>query len=432
LERIIRLLRKANFVPLTQREAAFAFREDYLLTVPVHVQWDQLDKKLLNGLVDGGEAKEKLWEHGEEVLVFHRGMSLDVTRGQLLWEKIDVLVERIMSVFFSLARFIRTKVLPRVGINVSLFGRKKDDDDDDDNDRPEILDITRGDCDAGEAVELKRVRLQSQVLNPANFLQETTVQEPAFEELFVLWRPKETSDSVTQLRLTGHSASKGMSNLIMVRAVKGVPMADLEIALPEKKLHMKAFDLIQLVISITMAVIALLTQLLRGLWGKNDGSDSASSFVVMSAFALITKTVSTYFASMARYNTVVLSGMNARTMAADRCALTFLVNAVRGQEYAEAASALCVLLQMEQEGIVGPEEKDIATRADEIIARADPDREARPVPCHLEVPDALQKLRRLGLVDDGTKLAGKNIAGTIKILENYLQKQFQSVADGSN
>jgi len=310
------------------------------------------------------------------------------------------------------------------------FNIQEGEEEEVEDERPEVLDVTRKDMD-GEAVELKRVRLQSQVLNPANFLQETTVQEPAFEELFVLWRPKETSDSVRQLRLTGHSASKSMSNLIMVRAVKGVPMADLEIALPEKKLHMKAFDLIQLVISITMAVIALLTQLLRGLRGSNDESSSASSFVIMSAFALITKTVSTYFASMARYNSIVLSGMNARTMAADRCALTFLVDAVRAQEYAEAASALCVLLQMEEEGVSGPQEKEIADRADELISRADPDREARPVPCHLEVPDALEKLRRLGLLDNGTKLNAKGIDGITKILEKYLQKQFQSVAEGS-
>jgi len=428
------LLEKANFVPLTQSVAEFALAEDYILTVPVDVNWDAVDSEMLfyhrldttAAALDAeiqskrqtgsaskrlgalaakrdAESQNPLFEHKDKIMIYHRGMTMDVTRGKLVSEKIDALTERVMSRIFGFVRTI---------LNLLPFVPKK-------KPTPEVLDMSCG-VPAEDCVTMKRVRLQSKVLNPANFLLETTVQEPAFEEVFVLWRPKAESETVAQMALSGLATSNvDKSHFIFAKAMRGIPLADLELVFPEKHIHMKPFDLIMMVSGLCTAAIALVSQLFTA--ATTSGTNGLSSLVVTAAVAAVMKTLSSYTANMNYYNSVVQAGLNARTMGNNRCAFTYLVDAVKVQEFKETALALFSLLQLGGSS----EPKKLQERCDMIIQQIDNDRTANPVPSTLQVDDAIEKLQEFGLAtqDENPTLVERDMQAIAEILEKFLMKQ---------
>jgi len=330
-------------------------------------------------------------------------MTLDITRGKLVSEKIDALTERIMSRVFGFVKAI---------LNVLPFVPKK-------KPPPEVLDMSYG-TPAEECVNVKRVRLQSKVLNPANFLLETTVQEPAFEEVFILWRPKADSETVAQMALSGLATSNiDKAHFIFAKTLRCVPLADLELVFPEKHIHMKPFDLIMLVSGLCTAAIALVSQVFTA--STSGVTSDLSSLVVTAAVAAVMKTFSSYSSNMTNYNNVVQAGLNARTMGNNRCAFTYLVDAVKVQEFKETVLALFTLLQLGGSS----DAKTIQERSDMLIQQVDSDRTTNPVPCILQVDDALQKLKEFGLAADGDapSLVNKDMDAIADILENYLTKQ---------
>jgi len=428
------LLDKANFVPLTQSAYEFALGEDYILTIPVDVNWEAIDSEMLryhrlnsaiadieseteslrstgaaskslysNAARREMEAQNPLYEHKDEVMIFHRGITLDITRGKLVSEKIDALTERVMSRIFGFVKAI---------LNVLPFVPKK-------KPPPEVLDMSYG-TPAEECTTVKRVRLQSKVLNPANFLLETTVQEPAFEEVFVLWRPKANSETVEQMALSGLATSNvDKSHFIFAKAMRGVPLADLELVFPEKHIHMKPFDLIMLVSGLCTAAIALVSQLFNA--STSGNSSNLSSLFVTAAVAAVMKTFSSYSSNMTYYNSVVQAGLNARTMGNNRCAFTYLVDAVKVQEYKETVIALFTLLQLGGSS----DAKSLRERSDMLIQQVDSDRNSNPVPCTLQVDDALTKLQEFGLASEGAepRLVARDMDAIADTLEKYLLKQ---------
>ena len=445
------LLERANFVPLTQSVADFALAEDYILTVPVDVNWDAFDSDMLRthrlnatvaaldakiAALRGGaagsaagsatsavlqrrlqqqEQQEPLFEHKDEVLLYHRGLTLDVTRGKLMSEKIDALTERAISWAFGFVRRL---------LDALPFVPKKAP-------APDVLDMSGG-AAADRCTTVQRVRLQSKVLNPANFLLETTVQEPAFEEVFLLWRPRPESDTVAQMALSGLATSHAdRAHYIFAKAMRGIPLADLELAFPEKHIHMKPFDLIMMVSGVCTALIALASQLFAA-HSQASSAHDMSSLVLTAAVAAVMKTVSSYTANMNYYNSVVQAGLNARTMGNNRCALTYLVDSVKAQEFKQAAVALVVLL------LAGDVARaDLQQRCDTLLMQIDADRITNPVPCSLQLDDALATLRECGLLagaaaDTVPRLATRDMDALAALLEDHLARQLHDSVQQRN
>ena len=330
------MLIKAGFAPLTQSVADFALAEDYMLTMPVDVNWDAFDSRMLcyhrlhsaTAAINAGldalrqpgtpprrstaaaaaeqpKEEEELFEHKDEVMVYHRGITLDVTHGRLISQKIDALVSTAMTWVFGSVRKL-VDMLPFLPARQPL---------------PELLDLSGG-APEDACTVVKRVRLQSKVLNPANFLLESTVQEPAFEEVFVLWRPRPDSETVAQMAMSGLATQNAdRSHFIFARCMRGVPLADLELVFPEKHIHMKPKDLITMVSGVCTALVALVSQLLSRKPSTTDSSaDSSSSsggmagVVLTAAVATVMKAMSAYTQSLSEYNNVVQAGLNARTL----------------------------------------------------------------------------------------------------------------------
>lgn len=81
------------------------------------------------------------------------------------------------------------------------------------------IDISTESEDDGLYVE--RIRVENMTLGIATLLKKITIQEPTFDRIIVVYRPANTT--------------KEMERGIFVKHFKNIPMADLEIVLPEKK-----------------------------------------------------------------------------------------------------------------------------------------------------------------------------------------------------
>lgn len=110
LEKVTDLLEKANFRPLTKKELDFATKEEYLLTVPVQVSWANLDTEMITSYYKQS-GKKANFENGDKIMIFHRGVTLDVTKGRLIWEKIDVFTTYILGCLVKAFRPLINKIL---------------------------------------------------------------------------------------------------------------------------------------------------------------------------------------------------------------------------------------------------------------------------------------------------------------------------------
>ena len=91
LAKIVKLLEGANFKPLTKKELDFAIKENYTITVPISNDWEKLDSEMISSYYKQSGEKAN-FEGGDKVMIFHRGITLDVIRDKLIWEKIDALL----------------------------------------------------------------------------------------------------------------------------------------------------------------------------------------------------------------------------------------------------------------------------------------------------------------------------------------------------
>lgn len=140
LGKIVKLLEEANFKPLSKKEMDLAIRENYTITVPIENDWDKLDTEMISSYYKQNGEKVST-DSGDKVMIFHRGVTLDVTKDRLIWEKIDMLLAYILGVLANLLK-------PFLG-NIFGNGATKTADGDSSSD---ILDLTEPFEDKGNNI----------------------------------------------------------------------------------------------------------------------------------------------------------------------------------------------------------------------------------------------------------------------------------------
>lgn len=109
------MLKTANFRPLTKAEMENATEHNFQCTVPLEAEWSKLEvissgvttvrQKDSKGkeeadaeiVSDEESESEELPEFADRLWIFHRGMGVEKFTGLLLMEKVDTLLEKIFS-----------------------------------------------------------------------------------------------------------------------------------------------------------------------------------------------------------------------------------------------------------------------------------------------------------------------------------------------
>ncbi|XP_018718220.2 uncharacterized protein LOC104419098 [Eucalyptus grandis] len=347
LDYLFQVMDKSHFKIATNEEIDIALSGQYLLNLPIRVNESKLDKKLLNRYFTE-HPQENLPDFADKYVIFRRGFGMDRTTSCFFTEKVDLIITSIWAYILKLTRI--EKLLSR-----RSSARQKRD--------PKKTDEIMTD---GEHVE--RIRIENMNISFRNLLSKITIQEPTFDRIIVLYR-RSSSNS---------NAERG----IYLKHFKNIPMADMEIVLPEKKNPgLTPVDWVKFLASAVVglgAVVGSLDLPKADLW----------IFAVLST--VIGYCAKTYFAfrqNLATYQNLITQAMYDKQLDSGKGTLLHLCDNMIHQEVKEVIVSYFILMKQGK-----ATKRDLDIRCEELI------KEQFHASCNFDVDDAVDKLEKLGIV----------------------------------
>ncbi|KAK1294397.1 hypothetical protein QJS10_CPA16g00804 [Acorus calamus] len=349
---LFRVMDKSNFKIVTDEEIDVAHSGQYLLNLPIKVDESKLDKKLLSKYF-AEHPTENLPEFSDKYVIFRRGIGIDRTTDLFIMEKLDMIISRLWTWFLGVTR-IQKLFSKRPSIR-----SKKD---------PKKSDEISADADQEDLV-VERIRIENLEISPRKLLTNITIQEPTFDRMIVVYRRASTKTNT----------DKG----IYVKHFKNIPMADMELVLPEKKNpSLTPMDWVKFLISAVVGLVALVSSL---------EMPTADIWVVIAVLSGVigycAKIYFTFQQNMATYQNLITQSMYDKQLDSGRGTLLHLCDDVIQQEVKEVIISFFILMEQGKATI-----EDLDLRCEELI------KEEFGQSCNFDVVDAVQKLEKLGIV----------------------------------
>lgn len=349
---LFQVMEKSNFKVATDEEIEIAQSGQYLLNLPITVDESKLDKKLLKRYFEE-HPRENLPDFADKYVIFRRGIGIDKTTDYFFLEKVDVIISHLWAWILRKTRLER--VLSRRSSSLCKKDPKKDD---------EINDEAEED-----GLYAERVRLEKMKLSLSNLLSKITIQEPTFDRIIVVYR---RASSQTK-------AERG----IYVKHFKNIPMADMEIVLPEKKNpSLTPMDWVKFLISAVVGLVAVVGSV------EMPKADFWVMFAILSTvIGYIAKTYFTFQQNMTTYQNLITQSMYDKQLDSGRGTLLHLCDDVIQQEVKEVIISFFILMEQGKATL-----EDLDHRCEDLILDEFGER------CNFDVDDAVHKLERLGIV----------------------------------
>ncbi|CAN1295915.1 hypothetical protein LINPERPRIM_LOCUS22985 [Linum perenne] len=304
---LFQVMAKSNFKVATDEEIEVALAGQYLSNVPINVDESKLDKKLLSTYFEN-HPHSNLPDFANKYVIFRRGIGMDQTTGYFFMQKVDMLIGRFWACL----------------------------------------------------LRLTRVR---------SLLSNTTIQEPTFDRIIVLYRRASTKAK------PDHG--------IYVKHFKNIPMADMEIVLPEKKNPgLTPMDWVSFLVSAIIGLVAVVSSL------ESPKDDLWVMLTILSAVVgYCAKTYFTFQANMASYQNLITQSMYDKQLDSGRGTLLHLCDDVIQQEVKEVILSFYILMEQGK-----ATRQDLDFRCEELL------KEEFGESCNYDVDDAVDKLEKLGIV----------------------------------
>ncbi|XP_012457716.1 uncharacterized protein LOC105778537 [Gossypium raimondii] len=344
---LFQVMEKSNFKIVSNEEIDVATAGQYLLNLPITVDEAKIDKALLKKYFEE-HPKDNLPDFADKYVIFRRGIGIDRTTNFFFLEKIDIIIARLWTLLMKRTRLdkIFGKKLGRA--------RKK---------------VPRKDEDISADLHVERIRLEKMELSIRNLITKTTIQEPTFDRIIVVYRKKSE----------GREKERGIN----IKHFKNIPMADLEIVLPEKKNPgLTPMDWVTFIASALVGLVAVITSL------EMPKADLWVIFAILSTVVgYCAKTYLTFEANLAAYQNLITQSMYEKQLDSGRGTLLHLCDDVIQQEVKEVIIAFFIL--MEQGKATA---KELDQRCEDLL------REEFGESCNFDVDDALAKLEKLKVI----------------------------------
>ncbi|CAN6342849.1 unnamed protein product [Urochloa humidicola] len=228
---LFQVMDKSNFKLLSDEEYDIAQSGKYLLNLPIKVDESKLDKKLLTKYFKE-HPQDNLPEFADKYIIFRRGIGIDRTTDYFFMEKVDVMISRAWRSLLRVTRIDR--LFSKKQHLKPKKDTKKTDEINEDEEEPELF--------------VERIRLEKIELSMRNLMRKMTIQEPTFDRMIVVYRRAGTKTK----------PDRG----IFVKHFKNIPMADMEIVLPEKKNPtLTPMDWVKFLISAVIGLVTLVGSL---------------------------------------------------------------------------------------------------------------------------------------------------------------------------
>ncbi|OWM71385.1 uncharacterized protein LOC116194184 [Punica granatum] len=393
LKYLFRVMEKSNFKIATEEEVDIALSGQYLLNLPISVDESKLDKKLLKRYFED-HPQENLPDFIDKYVIFRRGVGIDRTTDYFFMEKVDMIISRLWSFLLTF-----TRIDELFSVKPSKCHKKN---------TKKNNEITADDCEEQNELYVERLRIENMELSLQNLMSKTTIQEPIFERIIVVYRQAST-ESKTE---------RG----IYVKHFKNIPMADMEIVLPEKKNPgLTPMDWVKFVGSAIIGLVAVFGSV------EMPKADLWVIFAVLSTvIGYCAKTYFTFTANLAGYQNLITRSMYDKQLDSGKGTLLHLCDDVIQQEVKEVIISYFILMQRGKASLL-----DLDLRCEELL------KEEFGETCNFDVDDAVQKLEKLGIVSQDAlgryscmslKQANQKIGTTIEELI-LLARQSKGPAD---
>ena len=370
-----KLMEKANFRLLSQADIDLAEAEEYLFTLPVQVDWEKLDREMLGRFLqkqsnanDGANPPH----FAERILIFHRGVGVDKTSGFLILQKVDLLLTKLLE--WIMKPFTRREGREREG-GLESDGQADNLPGTSEEDRARVQ-AGGGDC-VFEELYVERINLRSIGIGFRSLFERTLMQEPTFKELVILFRFAPPPDAEE-----AESASEEYRK-VFVKAFRDIPMADLEVVFPAKRISMELVDLIKLIVIGAVGFVVVLFKLAF--------TAALNPLLLLAALVSVGGYAGKIFvgfkAAKDRYHNLVTQSLYHKNLDNDLGVIFYVVDALEEQEFNEAVLAYFILLQ---DGEKTPQELDAC--CERYL------KQHLNVEVNFEVRDALAKLVRQKIV----------------------------------
>ncbi|CAN1826988.1 hypothetical protein LINPERHAP1_LOCUS31778 [Linum perenne] len=350
---LFQVMERSNFKITTDDEIDVALSAQYRLNLPIVVDECKLDKRMFTKYFTK-HPKDNLPYFADKFIIFRRGFGIDQMTAYFIKNKINYIVMRIWM-FLLLITGLKWLLFPKkvsipVGVSIDVDSDKEDIDED---------------------LFVERIRIEKMPLSFFNLFGQVTIQEPTFERIIVVYRRVCDCDK------------KETERNIYVKHFKGIPMADMEIVLPEKKNPgLTPMDWVKFLVS---AIIGL---------GTVIGSMSVKKADIRVIFAILTSVVGycvkTYFSfqsNLVAYQSLITQSVYDKQLDSGVGTLLHLCDEVIQQEVKEVIISFFILME---QGDATRQELD--RRCEDLI------KEEFDENCNFDIDDAVQKLEKLGIV----------------------------------
>eukprot|EP00271_Cylindrocystis_brebissonii_P013646 TRINITY_DN336_c0_g1_i1.p1 TRINITY_DN336_c0_g1~~TRINITY_DN336_c0_g1_i1.p1 ORF type:complete len:489 (-),score=126.07 TRINITY_DN336_c0_g1_i1:914-2380(-) len=355
LRALFLVMYKGQFKLLSDQEYQCAISGRYLLDVPISVDKSKIDTNLYKRFFERQPHAEAP-SFSSHYLIFRRGLGVDRASGTFITEKIDVLISRIWHWLLDSVGMGK-KPLPKGTVEAAAITRKND------------TDMTK--------TLIERHRIETLDLSWTSILSPVTIQEPTFEKIILVYRRATTPNHPSDLGERG----------IHIQQFRNIPMADMEVVLPEKKMPgLTPLDWAKLIVTVFVGLFALISSLQAEL----SLAFVAAMFGAFSTY--LSKIYFTWQASMAKYQTMLAQAMYDKKVDSGKATLLSLCDEVLQQEVKEVIVAYFVLMSQGS-----ATKKELDARCEELML------EEFKEEVDFDVEDAVDKLIRLKII---TKSAG--------------------------
>ncbi|CAI9111641.1 OLC1v1011917C1 [Oldenlandia corymbosa var. corymbosa] len=356
LSYLFQVMDKSNFKVATDDEIDVAHSGQYLLNLPIVVDESKLDKKLLRRYFEE-HPHENLPDFADKYVIFRRGIGIDRTTDYFFMEKVDMLIARLWNWILRTTKL--EKLLSKRSISRSKKDAKKNDEITAEHEEDDMF--------------VERIRLENMELSFGSLLSKITIQEPTFDRIIVVYRR-----AGTKLK-----PERG----IFVKHFKNIPMADMEIVLPEKKNpSLTPMDWVKFLISAVVGLVAVVGSL------DMPKGDLWVLFAILSTvLGYCAKTYFTFQQNMATYQNMITQSMYDKQLDSGKGTLLHLCDDVIQQEVKEVIISFFILMEQGKATL-----QDLDLRCEELI------KEEFGESCNFDVDDAVQKLEKLGIVSRDT------------------------------
>lgn len=345
----VQLMEAAQYRQLHRAEWDAAQAEDFLFTLPCHVKWSAMDTKMLRRYwaaypEERADAPE---ETAERIMVFQRGAEVATMQGSYFLLKVNLIISMwILQPLHRLFCWVMHQLKMQHYIPAPKGGSQ------DDSAAQAALERAAKQELHPATVEIER-RTHARVFPDGlsvlkQFFKTVKLREACFRDVIVLYRlaVPDTPAPANEIEIIKEADPKLMQRNIVLKQFRGIPLADLEMVMPEKRVFVPPKVFVEMAITLVGGVAALAT----ALWsGAKEGRGLAAAWTGLSLLAA--RAMQVYTSALAQKNLIENTMgklLYERTVGSGVGVLTNLVDGMSRQRVREILICYCILLDSQK------------------------------------------------------------------------------------